>query len=251
MASPRRNPLISAHRGECGVAGLPAAERYRRAIALGVDFIEFDVRKTADAVLMCYHDDRTPAGKAVSEASYEELRQELGPELLRLDELLDIAGGGVGLHVDLKEMGDELEVVDRVLERHTAAKVVFTSLQDSSIRKIKEERPQVTAGLSLGRDLDRANPIYKVRVRLGELFPGRRLRACRADFVAVHKQLAALRVLRWCSRHRVPAWIWTLEDEAELTRFLWQPAATAVITNRPDIARRLVASGPPALAPVR
>ena len=30
-------PFISAHRGNCGVSGLPAAERYDRAIQLGTD----------------------------------------------------------------------------------------------------------------------------------------------------------------------------------------------------------------------
>jgi glycerophosphoryl diester phosphodiesterase len=40
--------LICAHRGSCGVAGLPAAERYDRAIRLGVDYVELDVRRTAD-----------------------------------------------------------------------------------------------------------------------------------------------------------------------------------------------------------
>ena len=44
------SPLICAHRGECGVAGLPAAERYNRAIELGVDYVEIDVRRTADGI---------------------------------------------------------------------------------------------------------------------------------------------------------------------------------------------------------
>jgi len=35
-------PLIDAHRGECGNPGLPAAERYIRSIAMGVDFVEID-----------------------------------------------------------------------------------------------------------------------------------------------------------------------------------------------------------------
>ena len=56
--------LISAHRGSCGVTGLPAAERYDRAIALGVDYVELDVRRTADGVYVNYHDDATPSGRS-------------------------------------------------------------------------------------------------------------------------------------------------------------------------------------------
>jgi glycerophosphoryl diester phosphodiesterase len=81
MTGPKMRPLIDAHRGECGIPDLPAAERYSRAIALGVDFVEVDIRCTRDGVFFNYHDNRTPSGLAVRDLSYTMLERELGAEL--------------------------------------------------------------------------------------------------------------------------------------------------------------------------
>jgi len=88
--------LISAHRGSCGVAGLPAAERYDRAIRLGVDYVELDVRCTADGVYINYHDDVTPSHRSTGSLSLKDLRAELGAELLTLEEVLGVVADRAG-----------------------------------------------------------------------------------------------------------------------------------------------------------
>jgi len=108
-------PFISAHRGNCGVSGLPAAERYDRAIQLGVDYVELDVRRTADGVYVNYHDHVTPSGRPIGSLKYADLKTELGAELLALAELLDVVAGRAGVHIDLKEPGYEAEIVSLVL----------------------------------------------------------------------------------------------------------------------------------------
>jgi len=230
-----KGPLIDAHRGECGIPGLPVAERYVRAIELGVDFVEIDIRRIVDGEFVNYHDDFTPAGRAVRELSYPELKAELGTELTTIDELVEIVDGRVGLHVDVKEEGYEAEVVHVIQRSFTQSEVVFTS---GEIRAIKEQFPNVRAGLSLGEDLDGIEPWLHVRVRLGELFPGRRLRRSHADFANVHQDLARLRVLAYCARSRMPAWVWTVDDEADIARFMTDPRVAVLTTNRPDVAMR-------------
>jgi glycerophosphoryl diester phosphodiesterase len=74
--------------------------------------------------------------------------------------------------------------------------------------------------------------------RLAELFPDARLKRSRADFVAAHQQLARLRLLRYCSRKHLPVWVWTVDEEKEIARFMADPRVTTLITNRPDIALR-------------
>jgi glycerophosphoryl diester phosphodiesterase len=231
-------PLISAHRGGLAVDGVPAVERYRRAIELGVDFVEFDVRRTSDGVTVIYHDDRTASGREVRALSQRELADELGPEAMTLDELFDVAAGRVGLHLDLKETGYEAEIVHAAIDRSPVDRLVITS-GDAAIRTIKEEFPDVRAGLSIGEEVDRLAPWMKLRVRLSELFPRGRLERCHADFVAVHQQLAGLTVLRYCENQGMDAWVWTVDDEPGIARFLADPRVTTLITNRPDIAMRL------------
>jgi glycerophosphoryl diester phosphodiesterase len=230
--------LIDAHRGECGIPGLPAADRYGRAIALGVDYVEIDVRRSADGIYVNYHDDRTPSGRAVRELSYAALTQELGSGLLKVDEVMELVDGRVGLHVDVKEAGQEAAIVRLIQTGCTHSSVFFTG-GDESIHAIKETFPTACAGLTLGEDLEGAPPWRYLRVRWSELFPGVRLRRCHADFSAVHQRLAGLRVLDYCARAHMPAWVWTVDDEVSIARFMRDPRVAVLITNRPDIALRI------------
>jgi glycerophosphoryl diester phosphodiesterase len=238
----RVRPLICAHRGECGIQGLPAAERYRRAIELDTDFVEVDIHRTADGVLVVAHDELTPTGRTIGDVTYEEFRRELGPEALRFDQVLDLAEGRTGLHIDLKELGYEGELVRLVRGRFPDSRFVFTG-SDASIKALKRLFPDVRAGLSLGDDLDRASMWRRMQVRWSELFPARRLRESGADFLAVHQQLARLTGLRFCARAGIAAWVWTVDEEPEIARFITDPRVTTLITNRPDIALRLRAGG--------
>jgi glycerophosphoryl diester phosphodiesterase len=229
--------LIDAHRGECGIPGLPAADRYRHAISLGVEYVEVDVRRSGDGVYVNYHDERTPSGRAIRELTFAALKQELAAELLKVDEAMELVDGRVGLHVDVKEIGDEVAVVRLIHAGCPHSPVVFTG-GDDSIRAIKENFPTVRAGLTLGEDLEGAPPWRYLSVRSTELFPRGRLRRSHADFAAVHQQLAGIRVLDYCARAHMPAWVWTVDDERNIAQFMHDPRVTVLITNRPDIALR-------------
>lgn len=232
------SPLISAHRGSCGVPGLPAAERYDRAIGLGVDYVELDVRRTADGLFVNYHDDTTPSRRATTSLDYGDLKAELGGELLTLAEVLDVVAGRVGLHVDLKEPGYEGEIVRLLLAHRAAARFAVTTGEVESIRTVKELFPDVPSGLTLGTDMTNANAWVTMAERLAELFPGPRLERSHADFIAAHQQLARLRLLRYCQSKRLPAWVWTVDETKEIARFMADPRVTTLITNRPDVALR-------------
>jgi glycerophosphoryl diester phosphodiesterase len=232
------SPLISAHRGSCGVTGLPAAERYDRAVALGVDYVELDVRRTADGLYINYHDDLTPSRRPTSSLTYKELKSELGSELLTLAEVFDVVAGRAGLHVDLKEPGYEAETVSIVLAHDADTRFVVTTGDVESIRTVKERFPNVQAGLTLGTDMRDAHAWASMTERRAELFPGPRLKRSHADFVAAHQQLARIRLLRYCQRKRLPVWVWTVDATKEIALFMADSRVTTLVTNRPDVALR-------------
>ncbi len=204
---------------------------------MGVDFVEIDVRRTSDGIYVNLHDDRTPSGRAVHELSYGSLAEEFGAQLTNIDDVMAIVDGKVGLHVDVKEDGYEADVVRRVQSRCPQSDLVFTG-GDVVIRAIKELFPTVRAGLSLGDDMAGAPPWRYVRMRASELFPGARLRRCHADFASVHQRLARVRVLGYCARIDMPAWVWTVDDEVDIKDFMGDPRVAVLITDRPDVALR-------------
>jgi glycerophosphoryl diester phosphodiesterase len=231
-------PLICAHRGSCGVAGLPAAERYDRAIRLGVDYVELDVRRTADGVWVNYHDDVTPSKRPTGNLPFKDLKAELGAELMTLDEVIGVVADRAGLHVDLKEPGFEAEIIRAVIVHNPGRGFVVTTGEVESIRTIKAQFPSVRAGLTLGTDLRNAHALATFSERWSELFPGARLQRSHADFVAAHEQLARIRLLSYCARRRMDAWVWTVDDEREIARFMADRRVATLITNRPDVAMR-------------
>src|SRR6185312_11333225 len=121
-----------------------------------------------------------------------DLSDELGPQAQTLEEVLDIVTpSAVGLHVDVKEVGAEPQLVEALLKRLSVDRFVMTG-EDASIKRIKAQFPHVRAGLTLGWDTSGATPMQTARMRLSELFPNRRVKACGADFIAANWQLARL-----------------------------------------------------------
>jgi glycerophosphoryl diester phosphodiesterase len=230
--------MISAHRGSCGVGELPAAERYDRAIGLGVDYVELDVRRTADGIYINYHDDVTPSRRPAGSLSYQDLKSELGSELLTLDEVIEVVAGRAGLHVDLKEPGYEAEIVRAVIAHRPKDGFVVTTGEVESIRTVKDRFPTVRAGLTLGTDMRNAQALATFRERWSEFFPGARLQRSHADFVVAHQQLARIRLLAYCARRRMAAWVWTVDEEREIARFMADRRVATLVTNRPDVAMR-------------
>jgi len=204
---------------------------------MGVDFVEVDIRRSADGEFFSYHDDRTPSGLAVRDLSYRMLERELGAELVRVSDVMEMVDGKIGLHVDVKEEGYEAEIVRFIQQGCGNSEVVFTT-GDAPIRRIKELFPNVRTGLSLGDELQGAPPWQYLRVRWGELYPRFRLQRSGADFVAVHQRLARLRVLDYCAQVKMPAWVWTVNGEAEIKFFMRDPRVAVLITDRPDVALR-------------
>jgi len=116
------------------------------------------------------------------------------------EQVLQAAAGRIGLHLDLKETGFEVELVTRALERFPANKVVVTPDFEESARLIKQNFPDV-----------RVSPI---------------------DFVT-HDQQYPLR------DEGRPIWVWTVDDPNLMRRLNNDPRVECLITNRPDLALRL------------
>lgn len=74
----KKNIFVAAHRGWCAVYPENTMLAFRKAIEIGVDQIETDIRVTADGELVCIHDatvDRTTNGTGkVCEKTFAELR---------------------------------------------------------------------------------------------------------------------------------------------------------------------------------
>ena len=108
--------IVSAHDG------------YPRWLDAGADYIEVDVRRTREGVIVLSHDELRP-----------------GATPIRLEEVVERA---CGLQLDLKEPGFERELIRGILTRCPADKLAVTSDLRESLRIIKAEFPGVRVGLT-------------------------------------------------------------------------------------------------------
>ena len=217
---------------------------FANALETGAEYVEFDIRRTADGELAAFHDARTSQGDPLAAISYSRLCERAGYPVPRVAEVMAAIAGKATGHLDLKDTGGEDTVVEMALDILGPGNFVVTTLEDQSVAAIKARFPSVPVALSLGRDLDEVPRSRRAATRLSELRPMRRLRACRADWVAVHRRLAAAGVLAQCHRAGIEAMIWTVDEDAEMRRWLTDERVTVLITNRPADAVALRASLP-------
>ena len=179
--------IVSAHQG------------YPRLLNSGADFLEIDIRRSRDGAIVISHDEPRPGGKHVT-----------------LDEVLQAARGRIGLQLDLKEAGYEVELIRSALERLPPEKLVVTTEMEDSIRLIKEQFPQIRAGLTT-----------------------QRIEPNRADFIALDQRYASDDALALAERYGIKVWVWTVDDRRLMERFIKDRRVEGLITNRPEEALKL------------
>ena len=129
-----RGIKVIGHRGAAGLEPENTLRSFRRALELGVDVIECDVRMTKDGRIVLIHDrtlDRTTNGTGpVGDCTFEQVRAldaGAAERVPTLGELIELAGGQVELHVELKDPA----AVESVLEQVAAGGVRRTAILTS------------------------------------------------------------------------------------------------------------------------
>jgi glycerophosphoryl diester phosphodiesterase len=140
---------VIAHRGAWGAAAPEnSLTAFERAIELGADMIEFDVRRTRDDELIIFHD-ATLAGRPVTELTRSDVAAESGELPPLLDEVLELTAGRIALAVELKD--DVVDLAAHLLAGFAAGggRLIVISFIDRVLAKLAEQTPQLRRGLLL------------------------------------------------------------------------------------------------------
>ena len=226
--------IIIAHRGASAYENENTVASYKKAIALGADMIEVDVRRTMDHILIAYHDDHIE-GKRIRKLTYEEIRnisRKQGFDVPTIEEILKYTSGKIRLDVELKEEGYEKEIMELILKFFKEDEFVITSFNDSSLRKVKDNYPNIKTGLLLGK--------YKLRniilTKYSELFPFKRHIKSKADYLMPHWSLLIFGFLKRAEKNNIPVFVWTVNGEKLIWKLLNKKRIDAIITKKPDLA---------------
>ncbi|AXF56120.1 glycerophosphodiester phosphodiesterase [Salicibibacter kimchii] len=223
--------LVIAHRGVTGVDMVEnTVKAFERAVALDADFIETDVRRTADGQLICFHDGKLD-GTAVKKRSYKRLQnyaRSIGWELPLLEEVLLLCKGNLKLDIEIKTKGLEEQVVDVVEATGMSRDVLITSFHDAVLKKIKRLDREIQTGLLLGRRLLQQR--FRLHAYIQDFYPESRLKNIGADAVCPHYHLLRFGFVKRMHRLNLPVYVWTVNEKWRMEQVLHK-GANGLITD--------------------
>jgi len=153
-----RRVVIIGHRGAAGHAPENTLAAIRKGIDLGVDFVEIDVRRTADGVLVALHDEtvnRTTNGRGrVDRLSLRDVKRfnaGNGEHIPTVGEVLEAARGRVGLMLELKVVGVAQTTTAAVQEAGFKEPVIYASFLHNELSEVRSADPEATLMVLFGR----------------------------------------------------------------------------------------------------
>ena len=230
----RHCTMLVAHRGASAVEVENTLAAFEAAIGCGADMAEFDVHRTADGVLVAHHDASLHENGegTLAEMTYEELRiagLALGKAIPRMEEVVDLCAGRIGLVMELKECGYEAEAVDILLSRVSPENAMAVSFHAEAIAGARRCAPNLRTGLCVAPEPGRG-----AREQLPE-FPFETARRAGADWLIAFWEYVTEGLLPVAREEGFKALAWTVNDEPTL-RALMQMGVDGVTSDDPALA---------------
>ncbi|MNK96241.1 Glycerophosphoryl diester phosphodiesterase [compost metagenome] len=223
-------PLIQGHRGywKEGMQENSMAS-FRAAQGRGLKMIEFDVRLSKDGIPVVFHDESleriAQSSKNVLELTAVELNQLA--QAPSLEEVLIATDIPQLLNVELKTKaafdGRLEEQVAMLVRKHGAERrVLFSSFNPLSMRRLSKLLPEVPRALLASRETDPANKIYLKKLWL-------------APYIGVHllhldKSYWTPEEVQAYKKRGIPVALWTV-NERELADKYLQAGAISIISD--------------------
>jgi glycerophosphoryl diester phosphodiesterase len=216
------------HRGAKAYAPENTLASFKKAIEIGVDAVELDIRETRDGKLVVMHDadvKRTTNGKGlVSDLTLDDIKgfSVDGEKVPTLGEALNFLNGKVKVLIELKETGYESQVLAEVQCQGMEKKVIIISFHDEALKKIRAQNDTVETGLIYAKH---SNPIKAaLESKANYLLPLYRFTHT-ANVEKAHEK--GLKVIVWT--------INTSEEAAEYAK----KGVDGIASDKPDILKTL------------
>lgn len=256
-------PLVIAHRGASGSHPENTLPAFLRAIELGSDLVELDLRMTKDGHVVVIHDasvDRTTNGHGlVAELTLAQIKA--------LDAGCAFSPDG-GKTFPFKGQGITVPTLEEVLVA-LPEQLLMLEVKVGTTRMVR----QVIATLRRLKALERVSiELFSIKTKMAKLMRSLEpklttghTRAELVKFVALAKlglsgrfrrrgfaiempprrnrlAVSSKRTLKAAARQGIPMFVWTVNNERDMRRFLdW--GAAGLFTDHPEVLRKLIDTG--------
>lgn len=202
---------------------------FKRALELGVNAVELDVRRTKDGEIVVIHDaevDRTTNGKGlVSDLTLKEIKElstEKGEKIPTLDEALAFLDRKVKVLIEIKEVGIEEKVLEIVKSRGLEDNVIIISFHEDSLKKVREMSGVIKTGLIYVRHKD----------------PIKAALSLKAQYLLPMYKFVYPSLVKRAHENGLKVIVWTINTPEEAREYA-RMGVDGIASDRPDILKDL------------
>lgn len=219
------------HRGAAGYEVENTLKSIKKALTLGVDMIELDVRRCATGELVVFHDatvNRVTNGKGAIRkktlAEIKALRTIDGQKILTLNETLAIIAGRVDVNLDIKSKGITAALVKTLhqfvkTKQWRQSQFLISSFHHKELQRIKKLDSHIRIGL-----------LYYRRIR-SALKRAKKMAAYSVHFHVHHLNKKLIEALR---RSGIKSFAWTVNNAFD-AKNAYKLGVRGIISDYPDI----------------
>lgn len=248
------NPLVIAHRGASGSAPENTLAAFKKAMDIGVDYVELDIHLSKDGEVVVIHDatlDRTTTGTGpVQDRTWAELQQLdagswygdafKGEPLPSLRQVMELVNGQTKILIEIKSpkdglyQGIEQKTLDLIKEYNAYTWCEMQSFHPEVVENWLKIDTQVTVyQLIVGAMVGLS---YDDQVRWGNGIGGNG----RVAGINPSKKFARAKYIKKLHKAGYVSFVWTVNEEEDMLT-LMRKGVDGIITNYPERLKALIA----------
>ena len=234
-------PLRIAHRGASGRGLAPenTLAAFEKALDIGIDMLEIDVRVTGDGQLIVLHDpslDRTTDREGiVREMVLEEIRQADagdGERVPVLREVFDLARHRAPILLEIKSDFIAELVVQAIAEAEFSEQVVVQSFNPQTVERVKRLAPHLPASLLIG-ELPTTPSRFRARRLVSQVLE------IGANTLSIWHATLTPSLIEEMRKRGIAVWAWTVDEEITM-RDLAMMGVQGLVTNHPEVLNNVL-----------
>jgi len=211
------------HRGARAYEIENTIESFKKALELGVNAVEFDVRTTKDGKLIVFHDDNLKRvfGKdiEVNASTLKELKQFSEDKIPTLEEALKFIGDKIEkILIELKETGYEKKVIALIKRQKFHGRAIIVSFHEEALSEIRKLDSKIETGLIYARH---KNPIASA-LKL------------KAQYLVALYRFTHTKNVEDAHKKNLKVIVWTVNTKEEIKKFRAK-GVDGIASDKPDL----------------
>ena len=223
--------LVIAHRGASAAERENTVEAFERALEMGADWVELDVRRSADGTPVVHHDAELDDGRAICELTPDQL-----PDYIATLRDVLVACGPRGVDIEIKsdpadpDYDDDHAVVDATVAVARsilpAERTLISSFDMGAVNRVHDVSTRMPTGFITMDDVG------------AEVSVGRAV-AHGHEVIKPDDALVTPRFVDAAHEAGLLVYVWTVDDPKRMSR-LADMGVDGITTNVPDVARKVL-----------